>query len=444
MSDENLVGQTLAGKYRVEKVLGKGGMGLVVGARHLGLDEPVAIKVLRPAMMDVQGMVARFLREARAASKIKSEHVVRVTDVDTREDGVPYMVMEHLTGIDFAELRKQKGTFGVAEAVGYVLEACEAIAEAHEIGIVHRDLKPGNLFLHTRRDGRRVVKVLDFGISKLDAPGEQDTTKTGQMMGSPKYMSPEQMLNMRDVDARSDIWSLGAILFEFLCGRPPFQGDTTPRICAQVLNADPPLPHTLRADIPPELELVILRCLDKEPDRRFSDVRALVAALTPYGPPPEVLLASGKHPAPALVTSTPLPATASTPTPSTTPPGTVAGWDTTKYVGPQKKPATGRRNAIIGGAVVLLGGAAIFYATRGGSAPAAPVTPPPVAAAATVPSVSATATAEPAKPGVSPHDLPDVEASASAAPLKAPVPGGSVAKKPKTAPTADPFGGRRN
>src|SRR5271170_5641430 len=156
MTDDNLVGQTLAGKYRVEKILGKGGMGLVLGARHIRLDEPVAIKVLRPAMMELDGMVMRFLREARAASKIKSSHVVRVTDVDTLQDGAPYMVMEYLEGTDFSDLRKQKGTLEIVEAVGYVLEACEAIAEAHSLGIVHRDLKPSNLFLQDRRDGTKV------------------------------------------------------------------------------------------------------------------------------------------------------------------------------------------------------------------------------------------------------------------------------------------------
>ena len=251
MTDDDVVGQTLAGKYRIEKILGKGGMGLVLGARHIKLDEPVAIKLLRAAMMDVDGMVARFLKEARAASKIKSVHVVRVTDVDTLEDGAPYMVMEYLTGSDLADIRKKRGQLGVVEAVGYVLEATEAIGEAHALGIVHRDLKPSNLFLHEASDGTRILKVLDFGISKLEVPGEEDSTKTGQMMGSPKYMSPEQMLSMRDVDGRSDIWSLGALLYELLTGRPPFVAETTPRICALVLNNDPAPPAPSAPTSPP-------------------------------------------------------------------------------------------------------------------------------------------------------------------------------------------------
>ena len=464
MSDENLVGQTIAGKYRVEKVLGKGGMGLVVGARHLGLDEPVAIKVLRPAMMEVAGMVARFLREARAASKIKSEHVVRVTDVDTRDDGVPYMVMEHLTGTDFAEIRKEKGQLGVAEAVGWVIEACDAIAEAHELGIVHRDLKPSNLFLHTLRDGRRVVKVLDFGISKLETPGEMDTTKTGQMMGSPKYMSPEQMLSMRDVDARSDIWSMGAILYDLLCGRPPFVADSTPRICALVLNTDPALPSSLRPDLPRDLELIILRCLDKEADRRFADVRALMNALAPFAPPPEhvtsgtrslvtplpssVILPAAREPAAMVASSPSNPSVTPTPSHGSAAPThgpTVAAWDTTRYDGPARKSPPSRRAIVLGvGVLVVASAIGVYSARRPGPAPVPAST---AAETASAPPPRAPVTVEPVKPAVNPSDLPDVEASGAPIapkPLGA-WPGGSgFVKKPKPGASADPFGGRRN
>ena len=463
MTDENVVGQTIAGKYRVEKILGKGGMGIVVGARHLGLDEPVAIKILRASMMEVDGMVARFLREAKAASKIKSDHVVRVTDVDTREDGVPYMVMEYLDGVDFSELRKQRGTLEIAEAVGHVREACQAIAEAHGLGIVHRDLKPGNLFLHTRRDGRSLVKVLDFGISKVDGPGEQDTTKTGQMMGSPKYMSPEQMTSMRDADARSDIWSLGAILFELLCGRAPFLADSTPRVCALVLNADPPRPGALRADLPPELEEIILRCLEKDPDRRFADVKALTEALAPYGPSPEssasgvprssgaprssgvprspgVSQRSGADPTGSTVVPAAVPT--ATPTPSSTPAPTVAAWDA--MPGDPAAPRASRARRVVAGliAAALLGLGLYYLAPRRGA-------PPPVSAVGgpSGGTPAATAPSAPASPGVSPNDLPDVDPTAApraSSSKPAAVTSGSVAKKPKTSPSADPFGGRRN
>jgi serine/threonine protein kinase len=453
MTDENVVGQTIAGKYRVEKVLGKGGMGIVVGARHLGLDEPVAIKILRASMMEVEGMVARFLREARAASKIKSDHVVRVTDVDTRDDGVPYMVMEYLEGTDFSDLRKQKGTLGVAEAVGYLLQACDAIAEAHSLGIVHRDLKPGNLFLHRRRDGKQVVKVLDFGISKVDGPGEQDTTKTGQMMGSPKYMSPEQMTSMRDADARSDLWSLGAILFDLLCGRAPFVADSTPRICALVLNADPPRPRALRPELPAELESVILRCLEKEPDRRYADVKAFAAALARYAPAPE---SSSTSAASAVVATRAASAsgapvaeqTASTVAPalpmqtptSVAPASTVAAWGASGE-GPQRA-SLGKR--VVGVLVVLalLGGLGVLYLPQRGRA-SAPVPASDAPAAVTV-AAPAPLPAPSIAPGLSPSDLPDLDATAAPRASAARPAVTPVAKKPKASPSADPFGGRRN
>jgi serine/threonine protein kinase len=466
MTDDNLVGQTLAGKYRVEKILGKGGMGLVLGARHIRLDEPVAIKVLRPAMMEVDGMVTRFLREARAASKIKSVHVVRVTDVDTLEDGAPYMVMEYLEGTDLSDLRKQKGSLAIVDAVGYVLEACEAIAEAHSLGIVHRDLKPSNLFLQERRDGRKVVKVLDFGISKLDGPGEQDTTKTGQMMGSPRYMSPEQMLSMRDVDPRSDVWSLGAILYEFLTGRPPFVAETTPRICALVLSSDPVLPSSLRSDLPIELEHAVLRCLEKEPGRRFPNVAAFAEAITPFGPTTRdsVPRLSMSHPAPLLPASHGAPPPSGTPIPAT--------WDAeTKLESSPRKSTSPRRRivlvtALIGG-VVVLGSLIAIGATRRDSNAVAVGAPPGDTAVAPPAATIVVVPAEPVKRGYSLGDLPDVSASASSA-IRPPKPAvtsvangsklrptetggpigtgepGSAVKKPKSGSASDPFDGRRN
>ena len=284
MTTEEWVGQIIGGKYRVKGLLGKGGMGLVLHGEHLRLDEEVAIKLLLPAMREVAGMTTRFLREAQAASKIKSRHVARVTDVDVMPDGTPYMIMEYLDGMSLAWLRKQRGALPIPDAVRYVLEACDAIAEAHALGIVHRDLKPANLFLAQGRDGDEIVKVLDFGISKIDAPGEQDTTKTGQMMGSPKYMAPEQMLSMHDVDGRSDIWSLGAILYDFVAGRTPFVAETTPQLCSLVLHGTPLPPRQFRADLPEALEAVILRCLERQPDKRFASVAELVAALAPFAP----------------------------------------------------------------------------------------------------------------------------------------------------------------
>ncbi len=288
MSTEVHQGQILAGKFRIERILGQGGMGVVVAATHIQLDERVALKFLLPEALANPEAVARFAREARAAVKIKSEHVARVSDVGTLESGSPYMVMEYLDGQDLADWVRSAGAMRPVDAVEFVLQACEAIAEAHALGIVHRDLKPANLFVTTRVDGTPCVKVLDFGISKLTTPGstsDMGMTRTSTVMGSPLYMSPEQMSSTRSVDARTDIWALGIILYEVLSGRVPFEAETMPQLCGMILQ-DPPRPlRELRPDVPPGLEAVILRCLEKNRDARFSSVAELAAALAPFGSP---------------------------------------------------------------------------------------------------------------------------------------------------------------
>jgi len=282
-------GEILAGKYRVDKVLGVGGMGVVVAAYHIELDQRVAIKFLLPEVLDHGEAVARFAREARAAVKIKSEHVAKVTDVGKLENGAPYMVMEFLDGSDLSQWLTQRGALPVEQACEFVLQACEAIAEAHALGIVHRDLKPGNLFVIRRADGVLSVKVLDFGISKTaSGPGSGSAgamTKTSALMGSPLYMSPEQMQSSRDVDARTDIWALGVILYELLVGTQPFTADTMPELVLRVVTGPPAAGlRGRRPDVPEGLERVILRCLEKDRGRRFESVGELAAALLPYAP----------------------------------------------------------------------------------------------------------------------------------------------------------------
>jgi serine/threonine protein kinase len=283
-------GTVVDGKYRVDKILGEGGMGLVVAAVHLGLEQEVAIKFLLPEAMRNKVAVERFLREAKVAAKVRSEHVARVHDVGTLEEGgIPYIVMEHLEGFDLGKLINREGALPIEEACEIALQACEALAEVHAAGIVHRDLKPSNLFVTRKVDGSPSVKLLDFGISKLtslggDEPGiDPALTQTATIMGSPSYMSPEQLKSTKEVDQRADVWSLGAVLYEAITGKPAFRGESLPQVCAMIASEDPALPSTRRDGIPIELERIVLRCLEKDPDGRATLVE-LARTLARYAP----------------------------------------------------------------------------------------------------------------------------------------------------------------
>jgi len=279
-------GQILAGKYRVERVLGSGGMGVVVAAWHLELEQRVAVKFLHPLALERADTAERFRREARSAAKIRSEHVARVIDVGIMEGGVPYMVMEYLEGHDLSDEMARHGMLPIADAIDFVLQAIEALAEAHAAGIVHRDLKPANLFIATRADGTRIVKVLDFGISKSllgSSVAELSLTRTSVLIGSPLYMSPEQMRSAKDVDTRTDIWSLGVILYEMITGRPPYTGDSIPALCASLLNDVPLSMQSLRPEVPLELEEIIGHCLAKDRADRYATVSELARALAQFG-----------------------------------------------------------------------------------------------------------------------------------------------------------------
>jgi serine/threonine-protein kinase len=277
-------GTVLLGKYRVDRVIGVGGMGAVVGARHLQLDERVAIKFLLPEMLQQDAVVQRFLREARAAIKIRSEHCVRVYDVGRLENGAPYMVMEYLEGQDLGAFESRQ--LAIHDVIDWVLQASEALAEAHAIGIVHRDLKPANLFLTRRADGTACVKVLDFGISKQAASGaDAGVTKTQAVLGSPRYMSPEQMRSTKDVDARADIWALGTVVYELIAGAPPFDGETVTSLFAAILQDDPKPLSAWRSDVSPALEAAVRHSLEKDRDRRHASIAHFAAALAPFGSP---------------------------------------------------------------------------------------------------------------------------------------------------------------
>lgn len=274
-----------ADKYRVDKILGEGGMGVVVAAHHVELDQTVAIKFLLDDIASQEEGAERFRREARAAAKIQSDHVVRVHDVGVLEDGVRYMVMEYLEGRDLAEELADKHTFPVGVAAGFILEAIDAVGRAHAVGIVHRDLKPANLFLARRADGSQRIKVLDFGISKSIGSAtseEMSLTKTSAWIGSPLYMAPEQMQSARDVDARADIWSLGAILYELISGRPPYQAESLPQLCNLLITTDPDHLLSHCPACPEGLANAVMRCLVRDPAARTQTTAELAEALSRY------------------------------------------------------------------------------------------------------------------------------------------------------------------
>jgi serine/threonine-protein kinase len=282
------LGELIAGRYRVEKILGVGAMGTVVSAWDTREDARRAVKVMHPEPMGDASWAERLRREAQIGRELTSEHAVRVLDVggfDPEER--PYLVMELLEGTDLGRVLKARGPLPIADAALFVYQACEAIAEAHAIGVVHRDLKPGNLFLTQRPNGSEIVKVLDFGISKAAIEGADitpDVTKTGELLGSPAYMAPEQIRASSNADPRSDVWALGVILYELLTGRWPFPAKASLEIIAMVLERAPEPPSKHRPDLPPALERVVLGCLEKDVAKRIQSAGELRIALLPFVP----------------------------------------------------------------------------------------------------------------------------------------------------------------
>jgi serine/threonine-protein kinase len=279
-------GEVLAEKYRIEEIAGKGGMAVVYAAHHLVLDQRVAVKVLVAQGARDEVTTQRFVREAQAAARLQSEHAVRVMDAGVLPTGQPFLVMEYLEGCDLAELLVLSGPIEIPELVDYMLQALEGIAHAHAAHIVHRDVKPSNLFITVRPDGSNIVKVLDFGISKSTVePVDRQTHKlTGNaVLGSPAYMSPEQVRNASGVDGRSDVWSLGVSMYELLTGQMPFDGDGVGAMLAAILEADPVPVHELRPQVPRALSDAVARCLRRPREERWPDVGDLARAIAPFG-----------------------------------------------------------------------------------------------------------------------------------------------------------------
>jgi eukaryotic-like serine/threonine-protein kinase len=278
-------GSVISGKYRVERVLGAGGMAVVLAARDLRLGRLVALKVLRRDTAQNPELCQRFAREARVVAQMQSDHVPRVLDVEDLPDVGQLLVLEYLEGKDLRRVLEAEGPLPVARAVDLVLEACEAVAEAHSLGIVHRDLKPANLLLERKKDGSDQVKVLDFGISKwLSAPEEDSQmTTNSDVFGSPLYMSPEQLRSSRYVTGRTDVWALAVILYELVSGQAPFDGESRSEVVGAVLHRDPKPLLELRPTVPPELWKALERALHKDPRYRTPSVFALAREIARFG-----------------------------------------------------------------------------------------------------------------------------------------------------------------
>ena len=434
-------GTVLAGKYRVDGVLGQGGMGVVLAATHLTLGKLVALKLMRPDLAVDKGAAQRFVREARAASLLRSEHIVRVIDLDTLPDGAPYIAMEYLEGEDLGALLARRGPIPAHEAATYILQVCEAIAEAHAAGIVHRDLKPANLFL-TQRANTPCVKVLDFGVSKIiaNSPLSDDvaSTDTKSLVGSPHYMAPEQLISAKSVDPRTDVWALGCILYELVSGTSPFaSSNALAQVLASILrdNATPLVERC--PDLAPGFVAIVERCLEKDPARRFQRVDELAAALAALATPLHV-----RREAPAFVgpgarttaigVGTPAPpplhtekvaAMAATPLPAPTTTSTAA--------------ARTRRSAlaIVTAAVLAAGGVIGYFVTRETTSESRPgaTSNEPSAASNAAPSNAGTSNA----PNAPTSNAPTANAPTSSAPSSnVPTSNAPTASSPSTSTPA--------
>jgi serine/threonine protein kinase len=349
-------GTVLGGKYRIERVLGQGVMGVVYEAVHERLGQHVAIKLPQLAILSVPVLAERFEREARASARLRHRNSVRVMDVDVTAGGLPYLVMELLDGHDLESEVTRRGPLPIGEAVGLIIQACAAMQEAHSRGIVHRDLKPSNMFLANEADGTVCLKVLDFGISKFQSEKVR-LTATQIQLGTPLYMSPEQVRSVKDLDGRTDVWSLGVILYELLSGLPPFMGSVT-GVGAAIVNDVPRSLRELRPQIPAELEAAVSMAMAKKPGERFASMHEMSLALAPFSTLPlpaetqRLSMASYREVTAAAISSIEASATSATLTATTVrPPGLVR--------------SLGRRKVRVLALLATLALAAVVFTTMG-------------------------------------------------------------------------------
>lgn len=409
-------GEIIAGKYELVRPLGRGGMGAVFEAKHLRLRQRVAIKFLRPDLLDVADCVMRFEREGRAAALVTSSNAARIFDVDVTPSGIPYMVIEFLEGHDLSVELRNRATLPVAEAVDIVLQACSAMAEAHSLGIVHRDLKPANLFLCVKGSSR-TVKVLDFGVSKLLSEEIQATTPS-LTLGTPQYMSPEQILASKDVDLQSDIWSLGVILYKLISGRLPFEAESATAFVVTVVTEEP-LPIEQHAALPPELAAAVMKALAKQRSERWQLTMDFARAIEPYGTghvafTPPTLRPPAPVPRPAEIAVDVDFETQQRPAEALP---TEANWTHNRA---PMTPRRGRMLAFAAATVLGLAGVGVALAMRAPKSVANDVSPPPTSS--DLSGVPATEPPPTAAQATTTTPLPAPSASTSETPVSAPTP----------------------
>jgi serine/threonine protein kinase len=444
-------GSLVGGKFRIERKLGEGGIGVIVLATHVALNQHVAIKYLKPRALRDAKVVDRFEREARLAAQIASEHVVRVHDVGRDPKAGPYMVMEYLVGRDLWQTL-DKGPLTIPRAIDYLLQACDALAEAHALRIIHRDIKPENMFLAERPSNTPIVKIIDFGISKA-APkrGEGGAwarqTQADERFGTPVYMSPEQLRASSNVDARTDIWSLGVSLFEMLTAELPFDGDDVPQLCTSILTAQPRRLRELRAGAPEALEQVILKCLEKDARMRYRNVAELAQELVPFATPEsarrvERIRQVTRRAGDSIRPPTPMPGTLVLPlVPDLAAPSTISA--TVQAVGEDPSatatpPVRGASRVARFGIVAGVIGAALIAAVIGtvefrDRRASEPPHPPPVVAAAPPPAVAQSATRDTAS--VTPSAVASAIPAAPQAAAPSPAPSPIVKATPRSSAT---------